>query len=227
MRTFCEQCEEREATVHLTVVVGSSAEATKHNYCDSCYPAAEAQRVKTYNRQPDNPLPTDVEHITALEYLEASARAVRNGADKPAFKHINEALKRFPKTRQRLVFEMLNLAWQSLERGEDPRQEAGFAGCCRDSIEAERMPEYITWLERIVIRCFELRSQLPNPETAHGPFALTPSLMLISLGKVDRARFSALVEDLKNQCSESQLDWRRKVLSRATKLVLQSENQGL
>ena len=40
--------------------------------------------MKTYNSQPSNPLPEDVEHISELEYLEASAKAARNGIDKPA-----------------------------------------------------------------------------------------------------------------------------------------------
>ena len=106
---LCERCQEREATVHLTLVLSHADEVTRHDYCDSCYPAVEAERANTCDSQPDSPLPADVEHITALEYLAASARAVSNGADKPALRHIHEELKELPKTRQRLVFEMLPL----------------------------------------------------------------------------------------------------------------------
>src|SRR6266542_985499 len=181
---LCEQCQEREATVHLTLVVGASAETTRHDFCDSCYPSAEAERVKTYNSQPCNPLPLDIENISALDYLEASAKAARNGADKPAFKHISQQLKQLPMTRQRLAFEMLPLAWQSLERGEEPGWTAGFAGCCWGVIEPAQMYEYTTWLERIIVRSFELRSQLQNPPGEHGPFAITLCMMRIALRKV-------------------------------------------
>src|SRR6266705_2646240 len=34
---LCEQCREREATVHLTNVFGQPGEATKHNLCELCY----------------------------------------------------------------------------------------------------------------------------------------------------------------------------------------------
>src|SRR5580658_3844066 len=65
---LCERCQEREATVHLTLVLSPADEVTRHDYCQSCYPAVEAERAKISYSQPDNPLPADVEHITALEY---------------------------------------------------------------------------------------------------------------------------------------------------------------
>jgi len=119
---------------------------------------------------------------------------------------------------------MLRLTWQSLERGEDPVSEAGFAGCCRSSIEPERSPEHILWLERIIIRCFELRNQLPSPEGEHGRFAMTLTGMLISLCKVDRGRFTAILQALRVQCGEADIDSRQKLLSRFEKLVSRSGN---
>jgi len=222
---LCEQCQEREATVHSTVVLSPTAEVTRHDYCDSCYPAVEAERAKTCNSQPNSPLPADVEHITALEYLAACARAACNGVDKPALKHIHEELKRLPKTRQRLTFEMLRLAWQTLERREDPGWETGFPSCAWGSIEAEQMPEYIMWLEKIAIRCFELRGQLPSPQGEHGPFTVSLNGMLIALGKVDRARFSVVLGALKSKCDEADLNSRRKLLSGVEGFFLKSRHQ--
>jgi hypothetical protein len=221
---LCERCQQKEATVHLTLVVGPSVEPTTHDFCDSCYPAVEAEGVKAYNTQPNRPLPTDVEHITALELLEAQARAACNGADKPAVKHIYEELKRLPKTRQRLALELLQLAWNSLESGEEPIFTAFMAASFGDSMEAERIPEYIVWLERIINRCFELRSQLSGPEREHRGFELTLPAMLVSLGKVDRGRFTALLESLRGRCVETGHDARLKLLSDVEALVLRSEN---
>jgi hypothetical protein len=185
----------------------------------------EAERAKISYSQPDNPLPADVEHITALEYLAASARAVCNGADKAALRHIYAELKRFPKTRQRLAFEMLRLAWQTLERREDPGWEAVFVSCAWGSIEAEQMPEYIMWLEKIAIRCFELLGQLPSPQREHAPFTLSLRGMLIALGKVDSARFNVVLEALKSKCDEADLNSRRKLLSRVEDFVLKSRHR--
>jgi protein-arginine kinase activator protein McsA len=33
----CEQCHEREATVHVTKEVAPSGTMTKHDYCESCF----------------------------------------------------------------------------------------------------------------------------------------------------------------------------------------------
>jgi hypothetical protein len=194
---LCEQCQKRDSNVHVTLVIGLSAETTSQDFCDPCYSSEEAERLRAYNSQPCSALPEDVEHISALEYLEASARADRNGVDNPAFKHIQEQVNRLPMTRQRIVFEMLPLAWQSLELGEEPGWTAGFAGCCWGSIEPQRLSEYTTWLEKIIVRCFELRGQLPDPPGENGPFAMTLSMMLVTLGKVERGRFTAVLESLK------------------------------
>ena len=34
---LCEQCHEREATVHVTMIVAPSGTMTKHDYCESCF----------------------------------------------------------------------------------------------------------------------------------------------------------------------------------------------
>ena len=70
---LCEQCQEREATVHTVLVQWPSGELTKH-LCESCYPAVEAARAKSYASSPTTSPPINVEQISALEYLEAGER---------------------------------------------------------------------------------------------------------------------------------------------------------
>ena len=183
--------------------------------------------MKTYNSQPNSPLSANVERISALEYLEAGAKAERNGVDKPAFKHIQDELERLPMARQRLTFEMLQLVWQSLERGEEPGLGAVFGGSYWSAIEPQRSSEYRVWLEKIILRSFELRSRLSNPPGDDGPFGMILSTMLIALGKVDRSRFSAILENLKRRGGEEKLDPRWKVIARVAELFLtlgESEN---
>ena len=217
---LCEQCQTNEATVHATVVLWGSVDSPQHAFCESCYESAEAEKVRRYNPGGNTPPPRDVENISASEYLEAGARAARNGVDKPAFMFINEQLAHLPGTRERLAFEMLILACRSLDRGEDPGWAAGFAACCAGVIDPRRQPEYVAGLERIILRAFELRKRLENPPGRHGPFVLTLSSMLIALGKVDKARFLTLVAELKHQGGEAELDPRWEVIARAERMVL-------
>src|SRR5215471_14503102 len=115
---LCEQCQVREATVYFSAVAWPSGEETKH-LCESCYPEAEAKRTASYGPK-RKPLPViDVEGITASEYLDFAARSHANSADAPAYRHVSEELKRFPATRERLATEMLAMALQSLEQGND------------------------------------------------------------------------------------------------------------
>ena len=86
------------------------------------------------------------------------------------------------------------------------------------------MPEYIMWLEKIAIRCFELRGQLPSPQGEYAPFTLSLRGMLIALGKVDYARFSVVLEDLKSKCDAADLNSRRKLLSGVEESFLKSRH---
>ena len=218
----CTQCQERAATVHFTLVEWCGAEIAAQDLCESCYANSAAERTRAYHSQPSTPLPADVEHITAEEYLEARAKTTRNGVDIPAFKHIQKELKRLPATQQRLVFEMFPLAWRVLEHGEEPFWEMSLS-IYRNAIESHRLPEFITWLEKIIVRCFELRSQLPNPQGDHGRFAVTLSATLISLAKVERARFNAVLVDLKSRCGEANTDARMKLLNGVEEALAQWE----
>jgi len=217
---LCQKCHEQEATVHVTFVVGVSADVTKRDFCGSCYPTVEAEHVQAYNQQPNNPLPDDVENITAQEFFAARERASRNGVDIPAFKHIREHISKSLLTRQRLAFEMMELAWQSMERGEDPGMHMTFAGSCWTSIESQRRKEYVTWLEKIIIRCFELCGQQCPPFMVDGPFAHTLSLSLCALGCVERNRFTELLEEIRKRVGDQNSDARWQVLADAEQTVL-------
>src|SRR5207253_5849805 len=124
---LCEQCQIREADVHVAIVGWPSSESTKH-VCEACYPAIEAARVKSYAPQQIVPAPNDVEHITAQGYLDAASRAAANGAHKPALKQINDELNRLPATRARLALEFLRMACEALAKGNDPRHLIGLGG---------------------------------------------------------------------------------------------------
>lgn len=220
---FCERCQEREATVYVTLIAWPPGRPGSHEFCGSCHASAEAERVKAYNSQPSNPLPADVEHISALDYLEAGECARRNGVDGPAFKHIRNELSHLPATRERLAFEMLPLIWQSLEHGEEPAWQTSLAGSCWGSIQPGRRPEYTGWLEKIILRIFELRNEFSTPVGEHGPFSLSLSMMLIALGKVDRARFTSVVQTLKDRGGEARLDPRWRVIAQAEARISRPE----
>jgi hypothetical protein len=204
----------------VTLVVGASLE--KHNYCEACHQEAERECVKAYTSPPTAAVPVDIESITAAEFLNASGRASRNSSDKPAFKHILETLGRLPQTRQRLALELLPLAWQALERGEEPPFETVLFGCRSVSIEPQRLPEYTAWLEKIIRRSFDLRRRLSESPGEHGPFAMTLSMTLVALGRLNRERFTALLATLKLEGGEARLDRRWKVLADAEEDILRS-----
>jgi len=224
---LCERCQKREATVYVTLIAWSPGQHWNHEFCDSCHASAEAERVKAYNSQPSNPLPSDVANISALDYLEAGECARQDGVEGPAFKHIQNELRDLPATRERLAFEMLPLIWQSLERGEEPAWQTSLAGSCWGSIQAERLPEYTAWLEKIILRIFELRKGFTTPVGGHGPFSLSLSMMLIALGKVDRARFTWVVQTLKDRGGDARLDPRWRVIVQAEARISRSEPPSL
>jgi hypothetical protein len=79
---LCERCQTREATVHTTFVAGTSGELSSHDFCLVCYPEVEAEHFRSYNLPSSTTsAPIDVEHITVAEYLDAAAKAERNGDD--------------------------------------------------------------------------------------------------------------------------------------------------
>jgi hypothetical protein len=219
---LCEQCREKDATVHVTLVAWPLAEPASHDFCESCYTEAEAARARSYASQPSAPLPVNVEQITASEYLEASARGVANSADSPALKHIHRELKRLPATRERLALKILTMAAQSLDRGDDHYDLIGLGGCFGRSIRSQRLPEYTALLEKIVFRSFELLSQFPNPPSEH-PFAFGLSLAVLALRHADQHRFTTVLETLKGQCAEGAQENRRRILADLERSIVEAD----
>ena len=214
---LCQQCHQQEATIHLTVIPWPPTEPTRQDFCPVCYPGAEAARVKAYNAEPPRPLSANVERITAAEFFEAADKATRNAADKPAFTYIFDRLQLLPKTRDRLVFDFFRLAWQILERGQDLPSPALVLAFAWGPREPAREAEYIGWLEKIILRCVELRRQLAPSPGEHGPFALDIAMGLTALRRVSPTRFSALVEELKKQGADPALDPRWKAITTGEK----------
>jgi hypothetical protein len=197
---LCQQCQTREATVHFSAVVWPAGEDARH-LCESCYPEAEAKRTASYGPE-RKPLPViDVEHITALEYLDFAAKSHANSADAPTYRHVSQELKRFPATRERLAMEMLTMALQSLEQGNDAWDLVGLGSCFANSMPGARTPAFTQLLERIVLRSVELMAQSSNAPSDH-PFGMGLTMAGNALCRADPARLSTLLEGLKDQHGE-------------------------
>ena len=198
---LCQQCQSREATVHFSAVAWPSGEDTKH-LCETCYPDAEAKRTASYGPK-RQPLPfIDVERITALEYLNFAARSHANSVDAPAYRHVLEQLKRYPATRERLATEMLMMALQSLEQGNDCWDLVGLGSCFANSVPGAKTSAFIQLLERIVLRSVELMAQSPNAPSDH-PFGMGLTTAGNALRRADPGQLSKMLEGLKVQHRES------------------------
>ncbi|MGO8926325.1 MAG: hypothetical protein ACLQU3_05470 [Limisphaerales bacterium] len=177
-----------------------SGEDTKH-LCEACYPEAEAKRTASYGPK-QKPLPViDVEHITALEYLDFAARSHANSADAPAYRHVSEELKRFPATRERLAMEMLKMALQSLEQGNESWHLIGLRSCFGSSAPPAKASAFIQLLERIVLRSVQLMAQSSNAPSDH-PFGMGLTMAGNALRRADPARLSTLLEGFRAQHGE-------------------------
>lgn len=192
---LCEQCQLREATVHFSALSWPSGEVTRH-LCGNCYPDAEAERTASYGPERKALPVIDVEHITAVEYLDFAVRAQANSADAPAYRHISNELERFPVTRERLALEILTMAWQALERGNDAWLLIVLGGCFGNSVPPPNAPTFIELLEKITRRSAELMAQSANAPTEH-PFGFGLTLAATALRTADDMRFSTLLEELK------------------------------
>jgi len=197
---LCQQCQVREATIHFSAVAWPSGEDTKH-LCETCYPESEAKRTASYGPK-RKPLPViDVERITASEYLDFAARSHANSADAPAYRHVSEELERFPATRERLAAELLTMALQSLEQGNDSWDLVGLGSCFGNSVPAAKTSAFIQLLQRIVLRSVELMAQSSNAPSDH-PFGMGLTMAGNALRRADPTRLSTLLEGLKAQRGE-------------------------
>ena len=191
----------REATVHFSALIWPLSEHAKH-LCEICYPDEEAKRTASYGPE-RKPLPAiDVEHITASDYLDFAARSHANSVDAPAYRHVSEELKRFPATRERLAMEMLTMALQSLEEGNDSWHLVGLGSCFATSVPGPKSAAFIELLERVVLRSVELMAKSPNAPSRH-PFGMGLTSAGNALRRANPVRLSNLLERVKAQDRES------------------------
>lgn len=165
----------------------------------------------------------DTEAITPEQLLEISRKAASNGAEKPAFKQMLAVLNGFPKTQERLVFEFLALALRRLDAGENPGEQIAWGVIWALSVEQPRMPEYLTLLERIILRYFDIlaRSELdPGIVQSH---ALSLAIALGAIRKLDQSRFRALAETLASQCRQRGSESGEQVLKEVEGLLRHAE----
>jgi hypothetical protein len=153
------------------------------------------------------------EFITASEYLEAEAKARRNGADKPAFRSIEQELKRLPRTQERLTFELLRIARSALDQGKNPGDAALLAMTMGRSLTHENRLKYLETIEDIAVRCFESMARCVDSR-----FTLTFVGSLFALRTSDKQRLDILLDKLK-RALDQRADSRREFL------VLAEESQ--
>jgi len=168
---------------------------------------------------------TDVEHITGAQFLAAANRSTRNGADKPAFRQILESLKQFPRTKQRLTFELLAMAWQSLEVRADPGELIIWVTLWSESVEEQRLSEYVESLEKIICRYFDLLGHLEIPPGTIHPFTMTLVFGLTAIRKRNRHRFDAVLDTLRRRCGEAKLDPRCAIISETERRISQGNDR--
>jgi hypothetical protein len=207
---LCEKCNEREATVHLAFLDWPTGELAKH-LCDSCSEGADATCSKPYGSQPSSPLPTDVEQISAEQFLSACEKAAANGADRPALRHIFEELNRFPAARERLALEFLQMALKSLEAGGDPIEWIIKACSFGGSVQVVRSADYAEMLEKIILRSVDLLVPFPELPVAH-PFAWGLETASMALTRIDPTRFTTVISACESKGDELERSQRRKII---------------
>lgn len=219
---LCEKCNEREATVHLSFLDWTTGELTKH-LCDPCSEGADATLSKPYGSQPTSPLPSDVEHITAQQFLSACEKAGANSADRPALRHIFAELNRFPAARERLAVEFLRMAWKSLQAGDDP---IGWIinGCAfGGSLASVRSAEYTELLEKIIVRSVDLLVPFPEPPAAHS-FAWGLETASIALKRLDATRFTTVISECESKGDDLECAQRRKIVMNLQETLAKTES---
>jgi hypothetical protein len=217
---LCERCHSREATVHLTLVNWHPADLSEHALCDTCHASAQKERVKGYNFQQIAPCPENVREISAEKFLELSSKAAINGADKPAFRHVQQQLSTFPETRQRLAFELLELARQALEEhGKGADSAALNAALLHDAIEPQRRHEYVGCLKKITIQLFDIAGEVLEIPRECYRYLRPIDASLMTLAKLDRAAFEGTIEALKSRAGNRDSDPRWQIIACAERIV--------
>jgi len=226
---LCERCRKADVTVYVTEVFWPGDEPEKHEFCDVCYAEAEAERSERFRASfyPPTIPAIDPSRMTALEYLDACERAVRNRPDRIELTRLMTELAKQPAAHQRLVFETLPIIWRRLAGEEGTGRSiyillmvAGRICAPLQPLEPQPSEEYAAWAEKIILRCYE-RS---GPGTEALPkdcyaYRFGVLVMLAALHKVDPKRTAALFEALKWNCLERGPDLRWEILAKMEKLI--------
>ena len=157
----------------------------------------------------------NVEQMTVDEFVSAAGRINNSVDENRAFKQINSQLKHLPHVQERLALQLMPVAWQALQCKNDVQalDLVGLAKCFNASIGPKRL-EYVTWLERIGFRCFELLEESPKPLPENTRLEFIMSLVFLGLNEIDKRRRDHIFEALKRRCSDPRLSDMRDVLCR-------------
>ena len=150
----------------------------------------------------------EAEHVTLAEFVDASNHASCKGSDKTQFRRLLAQLERLPKTRERLVFEMLDAAWQWLEAKDDPLMLVVWVRAWSGAVEEVRLLDFLDKTERLIIRYFENLPQISSSEAS-----LTLPTLFAALLQRCPARFHTVMERLKCETRLSVSDPRRQILA--------------
>jgi hypothetical protein len=220
---LCERCKKREANTHLTIVLDDKGE-TEHHCCEVCYPEVEAERNRTYNTQTPTPLRSDVERITAKEFVEIQERGTRNSVDMPAWKQLLEKLAPLRDVKERLTFEAIALVWDCLQAGTQPPSPALMLVSLYLPKDSQRVAEHTDWLEKMIFKAFELRKALPYDPGRHGPFTLTLMTLCTPLSIRDPNRFERILASLKAKGADPTSDIRWDIIASIEKSAHERRN---
>jgi hypothetical protein len=154
----------------------------------------------------------NIEHISALEYLMAEENA-RYGTEEPMFREVKKRVLELPRTQERLAFEFLQLSWGSIQRHTSPAKTALLAMCFHPAISKGKISDYLGWIERISVECFELLKTQGHQKDA--TLKLTVSSALSVLRKMDQNRFQALLGSLSRKTGDPHVDPRHAILNEA------------
>jgi hypothetical protein len=161
----------------------------------------------------------EVEHITAPEFLAAARNAECNAPDKPSFMRMLAELEFLPRTRERLVFELLTAAQQIVENGHDPGNCLLWVTAWADSIGDTMAADFVAALASIILEYFGLLLRWDITPGAVHPYVLSLALGLAAIKKKDNHHFEFTLRTLREECAKTENDPRSAIVTKLEKLA--------
>jgi hypothetical protein len=158
----------------------------------------------------------NIDRITALEFLEAEANAMRNGSDKPAFKRIMTELKQAPRAQERLAFKLTRMALQEAESGDCTTRTAAWALFFSNAVDHPRTEDFLAELDELILTCFEALGPLGVRSPGFTRLRFTLKFALAVLGRMDKGRLRTTLSVLTDRSANDDTDCRRRILVSAT-----------